>query len=132
MARYMTAQRKSLLDFFENNPDKQFSAKQITDALCTARISQSAVYRNLSLLTEEGLLCCRVNGSSGECFYQYINHHSCKNALHLTCTQCGEITHMDDSLLDNIEVNLWQKDGFFVDKAKTVLFGLCKNCSHNL
>ena len=63
MAKYLTRQRKRLLEYLSEHTDEQMSARQIADALAADEISVSAVYRNLSALEEEGLLkrsvCCR-------------------------------------------------------------------------
>ncbi len=56
MAKYLTRQRKRLLEYLSEHTDEQMSARQIADALATDEISVSAVYRNLSALEEEGLL----------------------------------------------------------------------------
>ena len=50
MARYLTRQRKQLLEYLSKHTDEQMTARQIADALTAESISISAVYRNLSAL----------------------------------------------------------------------------------
>ena len=50
MAKYLTRQRKRLLEYLSEHTDEQMTARQIADALTADNISISAVYRNLSAL----------------------------------------------------------------------------------
>lgn len=68
MAKYLTRQRKRLLEYLSEHTDEQMSARQIADALAADEISVSAVYRNLSALEEEGLLKRSVREGTREIF----------------------------------------------------------------
>lgn len=54
MAKYLTRQRRQLLDYLSWHTDEQMTARQIADALTQENISLSAVYRNLSDLEADG------------------------------------------------------------------------------
>ena len=54
MSKYMTKQRKALLNYLSAHADEKLSAKQIEENLSGEGISISAVYRNLSDLEKEG------------------------------------------------------------------------------
>lgn len=56
---YMTEQRKKLFEFFQSHPDMTISARDLAAQLVAeehAKISVSAVYRNLAMLEREGLI----------------------------------------------------------------------------
>lgn len=72
MAKYLTRQRKRLLEYLSKHTDEQISARQIAEDLAADQISISAVYRNISALEEEGLLKRSVREGTREVFYQYI------------------------------------------------------------
>ena len=72
MARYLTRQRKRLLEYLSEHTDEQISARQIAEDLAADQISISAIYRNISALKEEGLLKRSVREGTREVFYQYI------------------------------------------------------------
>ena len=72
MAKYLTRQRKRLLEYLSEHTDEQISARQIAEDLAADQISISAVYRNISALEEEGLLKRSVREGTREVFYQYI------------------------------------------------------------
>ena len=72
MAKYVTKQRRQLLDYLSRHTDEQMTARQIADALTQENISLSAVYRNLSNLEADGLLKRSVREGTRDVFYQYI------------------------------------------------------------
>jgi Fur family ferric uptake transcriptional regulator len=129
LARYLTEQRKELISFLQSHPDRQFSAKQVAEAHEQNGISLSAVYRNLESLEEAGLVCCFVKEGSREVFYQYMDADACKNCIHLTCTKCGRTFHMDAAAAEQMLDTVSRADGFEISRSRTVLYGLCKNCS---
>ncbi len=128
MPKYMTQQRRELLSFFENHIDEKLSAKEISDKLKDKNISVSAVYRNLAELEKNGMVRRLSKKGSREVFYQYIDEHKCRECLHLSCEKCGKTFHMNidgaNALVKSVENN----DDFAIDKANTILYGICKNC----
>lgn len=131
MPKYMTKQRKALLDYLSRHADEKLSAKQMVAALNSVGVSSSAVYRNLSDLEKEGKIR-RVNQSgSREVFYQYTDGEHCKECLHLSCEKCGKTYHMNMQGAQMLVQNLAQSDDFTIDKANTVLYGVCKDCRNN-
>lgn len=127
MSVYITEQRKILLEFLKQNHDKQLSASDIAGALKNKGISISAVYRNLSNLSRDCVISRSVKEGSRESYYQYIDGNKCKDSIHLTCTKCGKVSHMDSSAVDQITASL-KKSGFNINKTKTVVYGVCQNC----
>ena len=128
MKKYMTSQRKILLEYLSRHHDRQISAKQIEEDLRLQGISLSAVYRNLSDLENENLVKRCTKGGKREVYYQYVAAESCKNALHLTCKICGRTTHMSADTTSDFCLRLLASDGFEVDKSETIIYGVCKNC----
>lgn len=128
MPKYMTKQRKALLGYLAQHADETLSARQIEAALAGDGVSISAVYRNLSELEKEGKIR-RVNQSgSREVFYQYTDSAHCRECLHLSCEKCGKTYHMNREGAQMLIQNLAQSDEFAIDKASTVLYGVCKDC----
>ena len=129
MAKYQTKQRNLLLEYFVSHTDESLSARQIADELDDEDISASAVYRNLAALEDEGVVKRTSKAGSREVFFQYLDDPECRKSIHLTCKICGKIIHMDDlsanELIKSVEKNL----KFKVDKAETVLFGVCEDCN---
>ena len=128
MAKYMTKQRKILLDYFSRHTHEALSAKQIADALGEDQISVSAVYRNLAALEEDGLLKRISKPGSHEAYFQYTDDSECVEKLHLSCKRCGKMFHMNTSGAEQLIRTIAEKEGFSVDRSETVLYGICEAC----
>ena len=127
MPKYLTKQRKLLLEYLSQHTDESISAAQIAEAL-SEQISVSAVYRNLADMESEGKLRRVAGGGSREAVYQYIDERKCKSALHLSCKKCGKTVHMQKQIADELVDSVAQSDDFVIDKGDTVIYGLCAAC----
>ncbi len=128
MPKYMTKQRKTLLEYLEHHPDEELSAKIIESELSFSGVSISAVYRNLSDLEKEGKIRRVSKPGSREVFYMYTDAHDCRECLHLSCKKCGKTYHMDSRCADMLVNTLARNDDFVIDKSDTVLYGVCRDC----
>lgn len=125
---YSTEQRNILLSFLSKNPDKIFSVKQIESGLSGKGISKSAIYRNLAELeSEEKIRRCSKSGSR-EMFYQFYDCQVCRSHIHLSCSKCGRIFHMEDDKAQKLILELEQTEGFEINKGESTLIGICKKC----
>lgn len=129
MPKYMTKQRKALIEYLSNHTDEQLSARQIASDLADQGISLSAVYRNLSKMKDEGLLKICPKSGSREAFYQYIASDECSDRLHLSCKICGKTFHMKKADAERLIDQIAKNENFKLDKKETVLCGICENCS---
>ncbi|MCQ2576147.1 MAG: transcriptional repressor [Treponema sp.] len=125
---YKTEQRNLLLNFLQNNPDTMFSASQIEQALSSENISRSAVYRNLAELEANNKIKRCAKTGSREVFYQYYDTQNCKNHIHLSCTKCGKIFHMANTIADVIVNDVETSEGFEINRGETTIYGVCKDC----
>ncbi|NLL91385.1 MAG: transcriptional repressor [Ruminococcaceae bacterium] len=124
----MTKQRRLLMDFFENHPDRLFSAGEIADNLTRENISISAVYRNLNALLEKGLIDCVTKDGVREKYYRFLISEECRSSIHLTCTRCNRSFHLDADKTDSIVKSALKNSGFSIDTSKSVLYGRCGKC----
>ena len=124
---YNTKQREILLQFFNNNPDKTFTAQQIAQNLKDEGISVSAVYRNLSTLEKLGKVRKTAQSGSRKALFMYVDMGKCKQHLHLSCEKCGKTMHLDDKTAEILENNIFKNSNFNVDKTNTIIYGVCKN-----
>jgi len=128
MPKYKTKQRSLLLDFLAKHPDEQLSAGRIAEALSGAEISTSAIYRNLAGLEQEGKLRRVPRPGSQETCYRYADAAPCRGHLHLSCLRCGKTVHVEEGKTDALAQSLASSEGFTLDKADTVLYGICADC----
>ena len=126
MKTYHTHQRTSLLNFLKENSDKAFTIEEIIASL-SEPISQSTVYRLMTKLVEESLVHRTVKGNSRSFVYQYISDEKCENHLHMKCTDCGKVYHLDSGVTSIIQNNIKSNTSFEID-SHTVLLGKCGDC----
>lgn len=131
MSTYATKQRKILTDYLSSNPDKMLTADEIGDALEQSGISRSAIYRNLAELESEGKVRRSVREGSRKVYFQYTDAVHCRGELHLSCKICGKTIHMDHEAADALVADIAGRERFEIDKADTVLFGVCGDCRKN-
>ena len=125
---YKTKQREALLSYLAQHADEDLSAQQIAGALAAQDISRSAVYRNLATLEQEGALRRSTRAGSRETVYQYSGSEACRACLHLSCTKCGRTFHMNHLSAEDLIRDVDLAEGFAVDRAETVLYGVCSDC----
>lgn len=125
---YKTKQREALLNYLERHTHEELSAGEIAEALAKQDISRSAVYRNLSALEQEGMLRRSARSGSREATYRFAGCAECRAHLHLSCTKCGKTFHMDAQSANALIRSVESAQGFLIDRAETVLYGVCSNC----
>ncbi|MGE4485568.1 MAG: Fur family transcriptional regulator [Oscillospiraceae bacterium] len=130
---YLTEQRRRLLDFLHENPERQYKIVEIFEALSQRRDppAKSTVYRLIKKLVEEGLVRRFVNGTSRQFLYQLVDGERCSYHLHLKCLGCGKLIHMDDEMSDLFQGKIRAINNFELDEKKTLLFGRCESCRFN-
>ncbi|MBQ5321562.1 MAG: transcriptional repressor [Oscillospiraceae bacterium] len=127
MGVYQTKQRLRLISFLEKNTDRQLSASEIADGVCENGKGKSTVFRQIKSLCEEGNLQ-RFRGEDGKSVLYQYGGGKCHMHFHLKCVNCERIIHLDCDHIDHLKSHIKAEHGFFVDPAKTVLYGLCSNC----
>lgn len=86
-------------------------------------LSLATVYRNLNLLSANGMLVkLPVPGESDRFDGNSTPHY------HMICTDCGQIFDIPLSCLDNIEQEAEESTGFQVTAHHLILYGLCVGC----
>ena len=128
MSIYNTKQRRALLAFLGEHPDKLLTARQMADALAEKQISLSAVYRNLAQLEAEEKVRRSSKSGTREVYYQYLDAENCKGALHMSCVKCGRTFHMASGNAVLFAKHLAQSEQFTLDAADTILYGTCSDC----
>lgn len=134
MRPYRTKQRTLLLDYLKKNADTPLCAEAIAQGLSECerssadRVSVSSVYRNLALLAAGGDVRKFTAEDGRTALYQFVDHVRCDTHLHLRCTECGKLLHMDEDLSARVVRAVKGSTGFLIDGAQTVFFGVCEDC----
>ena len=123
--KYRTKQRDEILRFFMDNEDKCFTARDV----CTrVKAGEATVFRTISSLVDDGKLK-RYTGGRGEGAYYQLSTCSSGDHIHLKCSHCGCLIHMDCSFMADILAHFKEHHGFTVDCERTVIYGLCEKCA---
>ena len=86
-------------------------------------ISLGTVYRNLRLMTQEGMILELDFAGTPSRFEANTQPHS-----HFICEQCGRIFDVAEPVHEKINERLAQKTGFEVLNHQLEFSGLCKDC----
>ena len=127
MKTYNTHQRKALIDFLQSNSEKAFTIDEIVNRMSNNEISQSTAYRLMTKLVEDGLVHRSVKGNTRSFIYQYISDKKCDGHLHMKCTGCGKVYHLDSGITAHIQNDIKNNTHFEID-SHTILLGKCDTC----
>ena len=133
MASYQTAQKKMLIDFLTLHRERAFSTEELyTEMKKEYREGEipgkSTVYRLVHRMVADGTIKRFVKDDGRSFMYQLVGDEHCASHLHLKCTDCGRILHMDDDESLRIMLQVMKNNHFEVDNRLTVLVGKCSHC----
>ncbi len=128
---YNTKARQEILDYLKNSAST-VSAADILRHLEEKGLSvnPTTVYRYLNQLCSEHSII-KYTASKGEkAIYHLIeqNQH-CTEHLHLKCTKCGRIIHLDCGFMDEFKDHLQGHHHFQLYCEGNLLYGICNSCS---
>ena len=136
MAEYATEQKKVLLEFLTKNRESAYTveelSKRLTEFYKSNAPGKSTVYRLITKLVSEGKVRRFVKGHSRSFVYQIIDGEGCHSHLHMKCTDCGKLLHLDEKLSEELVGKVLSSSSFSVNEGDTVLFGQCASCKINL
>lgn len=133
MAHYQTEQKRILLAYMKAHDSQAYTVEELwekmNEELDSAFVpGKSTIYRILPGLVEEGLVKRFVKGNSRKFLYQMVCGSHCDAHLHMKCSVCGKLYHMEDQESEELLIRVMQKHHFQIDEGKTILFGQCENC----
>lgn len=134
MAQYQTEQKRVLLAYMKAHSEESFTIEELCERLkqemaLTAAPGKSTVYRIMPKLVEEGLVKRFVKGNGRKFLYQMVCGEHCDRHLHMKCSVCGKLYHMEDTESEALFWQVMRKHHFQLDEGRTVLFGQCEGCS---
>ena len=135
MAEYITQQKKTLLDYLARHSERSFTIEELTEGIQNTNTREgrapgkSTVYRLMTRFVEEGRVKRFVRGHSRRFVYQIVSGERCNYHLHMKCTGCGRLLHLDESFSEELMSKVKKLCDFSVSETDTVLFGTCSDCS---
>lgn len=126
MARssYRTKPYRLVYDFLQGN-EGTATVEEIHRSL--PQIDVSTIYRNLEKMVDEGIVLKFPDELGKKACYE-ASHEDCGHHLHLKCTECGKVIHLDCEGMQEFVQHLKADHGFDLSYGNTVLYGLCDEC----
>lgn len=134
MSGYNTEQKRLIIEFLSNNSETPYTIEELISALHNLGNTRtvpgrSTVYRLMNKLVEEGSVKRFVNGHNRHFYYQIVSSHQCHEHIHMKCTKCGKLYHMDNEETEKILCEVLRNAHFMVDREETTLYGTCNLCN---
>ena len=128
---YKTRLKSLILAAFTKKEDGLLSAADIYRILTDEGVSLNltTVYRNLDAMTQDGVLMRFSDKESGRAMYKYSGEGGgCRSHIHMKCTKCGEIVHLDCHFMKMLAAHAQEEHGFLLSCEQSMLYGICKKC----
>lgn len=128
---YKTAARTHITEYLIKHADRTVTVGDIMANLQekSLDINISTVYRYLGKLTEEGTVNKYAADKGDMAVYQYAGTaHRCDGHLHMQCTECGRVIHLDCGFMDEFAEHIREHHGFEILCRGSILYGVCKEC----
>lgn len=134
MAQYQTEQKRVILAYMKTHSEESFTIGELCERLkketaFPAVPGKSTIYRIMPKLVEEGLVKRFVKGNSRKFLYQMVCGEHCDRHLHMKCSVCGKLYHMEDAESEALFLQVMKNHHFRLDESRTVLFGQCEGCN---
>ncbi len=131
---YATKTRQVILEYLIINRARTVSVSDILGYLraqCGDDVPNiTTIYRYLDKLCAEHRVMKYVADKGEKAVYQFIEEgKGCEQHLHLKCTTCGRIMHMNCGFMEEIHTHLMQSHGFALHCGGSMLYGTCSECS---
>lgn len=129
---YNTKQKSAIIQFIKVVKDKHFTVDSLCEmmALEGKTVGRTTVYRHLESLAKDGILRKYAAAQGESVCYQYVGEQNeCNEHFHLKCEKCGSLIHMECDEMRELAVHIKSHHGFSIDQFKTVIYGVCGDCS---
>lgn len=129
--KYKTKYQENIMNYIEDHKDQSFCAADVYAYMIRneIQINLATVYRNLDKLTADHTLMKYKAADSDSFLYQYAGvNGDCQEHLHLQCSSCGKIYHLDGDFMKKMAEYLTQTHMFKLDCAASSIRGLCEEC----
>ncbi len=123
MVKY-SRQREVILKNLQSRRDHP-TADMVYDSVRMEQpnISLGTVYRNLSMLADNGKILKISTGMGPDHFDGYVGPHN-----HFICRQCGEITDIDYISCDDVINSAADTFSGSIEKCEIMFYGKCEKC----
>lgn len=119
------------MEFLKTRQDKTVTVRDIAEHMRSINcpVNVTTIYRYLDKLEKDGNLMKYTGEKGDKAAYQYVERgHRCDEHLHLKCTECGSVIHLDCRFMNQIAEHIEKDHSFHLQCRNSVLYGLCGKC----
>ncbi|MCI1208403.1 MAG: transcriptional repressor [Treponema sp.] len=128
---YQTRSKRLILQYLKSNSFRTVSVSDIYASLRAhgETTNITTIYRYLEKLEKEAVVVKHASENTKKACFRYIGEKSeCENHLHIQCTHCGKIIHLDCELMSGFQKHLRDKHAITLDCSSSLLYGICDEC----
>lgn len=128
---YRTKNRDMMLAYMKENRDRTVYVNDIHQYMKSqgVNVNVTTIYRFLDKLQEEHQVLKYTADKGESAGFQYVGEgNCCEEHLHVKCTGCGKVIHLDCQFMDEIRGHLQEHHNFQLQCSGSSLFGLCEEC----
>ncbi|QSX05856.1 transcriptional repressor [Sedimentibacter sp. zth1] len=128
---YNTKSKKIILQYLKSNTENTVTVDDIKEYLDSVEnsVNVTTIYRYLNKLFKEHYIMKYTGDLGKKATYRYVGTDSaCHEHLHLQCSECGKIIHLNCEYMDKMIQHISNNHDFKIKFENTILFGKCKQC----
>ncbi len=128
---YKTITKELITEFLNSNPDEAFTVDELKIYLekHNSNANITTIYRILDKLYEDNCLIKFLDEDKKRYTYKYVPRESdCFKHMHLKCSGCGRIIHLDCEHSKQFVEHIYMEHGFTIKCDNAVLYGICEEC----
>lgn len=131
---YSTISHTKIKKYLQDNSDRLVNVNDIDVFLKSEgiEVNSSTIYRYLNKLSDGGELLKYAPKDGAMSSFQYVGEKAkaCLDHLHLHCTSCGKIIHLECGFMSEIKDHIMAHHGFVLQCESSVLYGVCEECKN--
>lgn len=124
-----TGQRAAILDSLIQFTGQHVGIEELFNYVKVRHpeIGLATVYRTMQILDKLGLVN-KLDFDDGFSRYELVKPDEDHRHHHLICSACGSVSEVQEDLLDSLEEEILNKNGFLVTDHQVQFYGLCSKC----
>lgn len=128
---YRTKNRDMMLAYLMKNQDRIVYVSDIHQHMEAQgiHVNVTTIYRFLDKLQEENRVLKYTSEKGESAGFQYVGEgNCCEDHLHIKCSECGKVVHLDCAFMEEIRSHLQHHHHFMLQCSGSSLFGICEDC----
>ena len=130
---YSTSKRTKILDYIIKNSHKDVSVKEISNYLDIEQnmtVNVTTIYRYLDKLEKDGKVIKHISDNGHTTLFQYVKpDNNCHDHLHMKCSKCGKIMHLDCEFMEEFKHHIYKEHKFTIEFTSSMIYGICDSCN---